>query len=99
MTETAEALRAEVPDLDYLPITVDISDEEQVILAFEATVSKFGRIDYAINNAAIAAPFLPTAETTLADFERVQRVNVRGTWLCEREALKQMLKQEPLEAL
>ncbi|KAK5047283.1 hypothetical protein LTR84_006805 [Exophiala bonariae] len=99
LTETAEALKSEVPNVEFLPISVDIGDEEQVIRAFGSTVSKFGRIDYAINNAAIAAPFLPTGETTIADFERVQRVNLRGTWLCEREALKQMVNQEPLEAL
>ncbi|KEF55581.1 uncharacterized protein A1O9_08331 [Exophiala aquamarina CBS 119918] len=99
LTKTAEAVNAEAPDVDFLPMPVDIGDEEQVIRAFGTAVSRLERIDYAINNAAIAAPFLPTGDTTVADFEKVQRVNLRGTWLCEREALKQMVNQEPLEGL
>ncbi|OQV03078.1 hypothetical protein CLAIMM_08174 [Cladophialophora immunda] len=97
LNETAASLSAEVLDVDFLPIAVDISDEEQVARAFKSTVDRFGRIDYAINNAAIAAPFVPTGETTLEAFEKVQKINLRGTWLCEREELRYMVKQEPLE--
>jgi NAD(P)-dependent dehydrogenase (short-subunit alcohol dehydrogenase family) len=97
LTETAEAVRTEISNIDFLQILVDIGDEEQVIHAFKSTVDRFGRIDYVINNAAIAAPFVPTGETTIQDFDRIQRVNLRGTWLCEREALRNMVNQEPLE--
>ncbi|KAH0835083.1 Levodione reductase [Fonsecaea pedrosoi] len=98
LSETAAALTAEVPDVDFLQLAVDISDEEQVARAFKSTIDRFGRIDYAINNAAIAAPFVPTGEATLEAFEKVQRINLRGTWLCEREELRHMEKQELLEA-
>ena len=95
--ETAASLSVEVPDVDFLPIAVDISDEEQVARAFKSAFDRFGRIDYGINNAAIAAPFVPTGATTLEAFEKVQKINLRGTWLCEREELRYMAKQEPLE--
>ncbi|EXJ63265.1 uncharacterized protein A1O5_11586 [Cladophialophora psammophila CBS 110553] len=36
-------------------------------------MGRFGRIDYAINNAATAAPLVPTGETTIEDFERIQK--------------------------
>ncbi|EXJ82884.1 hypothetical protein A1O3_06700 [Capronia epimyces CBS 606.96] len=93
---TAEALKAEASDVEFLPVTGDMSDEEQIKDVFAKVVAKFGRIDYAINNAAIGSPFIPTDETATADFDRVQKINVKGTWLCEREELRQMLKQDPL---
>lgn len=74
----------------------DMSNENEIKTAFQQVVLKFGRIDYAINNAAIASPFVTTGDAELKDFDRVQNINLRGTWLCEREELRQMINQEPL---
>lgn len=63
---------------------------------FKKAVEKFGRIDYAVNNAAIAAPFKGTSDSLTSDFDRVLGVNLRGLWFCQREELKIMLAQEPL---
>jgi NAD(P)-dependent dehydrogenase (short-subunit alcohol dehydrogenase family) len=46
-------VHTESPDVEFLPVTVDISDEGQVATAFKSVVNKFGRIDYAVNNAAM----------------------------------------------
>jgi NAD(P)-dependent dehydrogenase (short-subunit alcohol dehydrogenase family) len=89
-------VKSEVPEIEFLPVTVDISDEKQIADAFRQVVDKFSRIDYAINNAAIASPFVTTGDAEVQDFDRVQRINLKGTWLCEREELRQMMKQEPL---
>jgi NAD(P)-dependent dehydrogenase (short-subunit alcohol dehydrogenase family) len=89
-------LQGEAPDAEFLPIAADMSDEDEIKAAFQQVVEKFGRIDYAINNAAIASPFVTTGDAELKDFDRIQNVNLRGTWLCEREELRQMMKQEPL---
>jgi len=96
LSETARLLRAEAPDVEFLPVTADMSDEEQIQGAFKQVVDKFGRIDYAVNNAAIASPFVTTGDADTADFDRVQRINLKGTWFCEREELRQMMKQKPL---
>ncbi|KAK5196188.1 hypothetical protein LTR99_004977 [Exophiala xenobiotica] len=96
LAATAEAVKSEVPEIEFLPVTVDISDEKQIADAFRQVVDKFSRIDYAINNAAIASPFVTTGDAEVQDFDRVQRINLKGTWLCEREELRQMMKQEPL---
>lgn len=82
--------------MEFLPIVADMSNEAEIKAAFQQVVSKFGRIDYAVNNAAIASPFVTTGDAELKDFDRIQNINLRGTWLCEREELKQMMKQEPL---
>lgn len=96
LAASSKALKDEVVDVDFLPVLVDISDEKQVEDAFGKVVNKFGRIDYAVNNAAIASPFVTTGESEVKDFDRIQKVNIRGTWLCEREELRQMIKQNPL---
>jgi NAD(P)-dependent dehydrogenase (short-subunit alcohol dehydrogenase family) len=96
LAETAAVLQSEVPGVEFLSSTADISNEEQIQVAFKRIVDKFGRIDYAVNNAAIASPFVTTGNAELKDFERVQNVNIKGTWLCQREELRQMVKQDPL---
>jgi len=96
LDDTAKILKSESPDVEFFGISADMSNESQIKDAFKKVVEKFGRIDYAINNAAIASPFVTTGDAETKDFDRVQNINLKGTWLCEREELKQMLKQEPL---
>jgi glucose 1-dehydrogenase len=57
-------------------------------------VGQFGRLDVLVNNAGIvhAAEFLDVSE---ADFDRVLRVNLKGTFLCAQAAARQMVTQEP----
>jgi NAD(P)-dependent dehydrogenase (short-subunit alcohol dehydrogenase family) len=76
---------------------MNLGNEEQVEATFKKVVEKFGRIDYVVNNAAIGSPLLPSTELSSAIFDRIISVNLRGTWLCERAALKQMITQTPLE--
>lgn len=59
-------------------------------------VEKFGRLDYAVNNAGIGQPLGVTAKTTPEDFDKVVGVNMKGLWHCERFELEQMMKQTPL---
>lgn len=60
-------------------------------------VTSFGRVDYACNAAGILLPG-PTDKVSVAAWDRQQQVNLRGTWLCQRAQIKQMLQQEPLQA-
>lgn len=70
-------------------LRADVAAEEDVRRWIALTVSEFGRIDVLINNAGIGrnAPFL---ELTAEDFDRVIGVNLRGTFLCSREAARVM---------
>ena len=67
-----------------LPVVVDVSDERSVESLVQATEERFGRVDALVNNAAIFTSIekKPFDELTVAEWDRMFEVNVRGTWLC-----------------
>jgi glucose 1-dehydrogenase len=68
----------------------DVSKEDDVVRMFEDAVDQLGGIDVLINNAGIQIS-KPTHELSAADFDRVLGVNLRGSFLCAREAIKRFL--------
>lgn len=70
----------------------DVASEEQVQAMFAAFVKEFGSIDVLINNAGIQKP-AASHEMTAADFDKILGVNLRGPFLCSREALRLFLAQ------
>ena len=76
-----------------LGLRCDVSDEAQVATAIAETVSVFGRLDAAYNNAGLHAPSVETADALAEDFDRVITVNLRGVWACMKHELRQMRKQ------
>ncbi len=76
-----------------MAVKADITDPQQVEALVSETTRRFGRLDVLINNAGVglARPFLTT---TLADFERVLRVNLVGTFLCSQAAARVMVQQK-----
>src|SRR2546430_16312147 len=68
-------------------IQADAADADAVRNAVERTVTTFGRLDVLVNNAGTAIP-MKVEETTLADFDRVFAVNVRGAFVATQAALK-----------
>lgn len=78
-------------------VTCDISVEADVQRMVDEAVRVFGGIHYAVNNAGISSkPRVRTHELEVEAYDRVQNVNQRGLWLCERAELRQMLTQEPI---
>lgn len=77
-----------------ISIGCDVSDEQSIRSMFERTLAEFGRIDAAFNNAGVEGKSAVTAECTVENFDRVIQVNLRGVWLCMREEILQMLRQE-----
>jgi NAD(P)-dependent dehydrogenase (short-subunit alcohol dehydrogenase family) len=74
------------------PLSFDVTHEQAVVQGFEKAVSLAGKIDFAFNNAGVTHDAALTGEITLADWERIFRVNVSGVWLCMREELRRMQK-------
>jgi NAD(P)-dependent dehydrogenase (short-subunit alcohol dehydrogenase family) len=71
----------------------DVADEAQVKTMVERTVSTFGRLDAAFNNAGVQSPVAETADASGEDFDRVIAINLRGVWNCMKYELRQMRKQ------
>lgn len=78
---------------NVLPITLDVSNEQQVKIAVEQVVSCFGRLDVAYNNVGIHAAVRENlADTDSNDFDHVISVNLRGIWNCMKYELMEMEK-------
>ncbi|RDJ24895.1 SDR family NAD(P)-dependent oxidoreductase [Bosea caraganae] len=65
-------------------IACDVSNEEQVAAAVSRTESEHGPIAVLVNNAGMTGPSTKVAETPLAQWLKVQAVNLTGTFLCSR---------------
>jgi glucose 1-dehydrogenase len=68
----------------------DVSKEDDVVRMVNETVEKLGGLDILVNNAGIQIS-KPTEELSSADFDKVLNVNLRGAFLCAREAIKHFL--------
>lgn len=77
-----------------IALQVDIADEKQVKKMVEKTIDRFGQLDYACNNAGIEGQQAPTAECGIENWEKVIGINLRGTWLCMKYEIPEMLKGE-----
>jgi glucose 1-dehydrogenase len=70
----------------------DVGDEAQVQAMFAAAVREFGTVDILVSNAGMErnAPF---HEMTAAQWDAVINVNLRGAFLCAREAVREFLRR------
>lgn len=73
-------------------VRTDVSDERQVQSMVETVHSAFGHIDILVNNAGIFTQSL-VENLSVADWDKVLGVNLRGTFLCARFVLPYMLEQ------
>jgi len=76
-----------------LSIRCDVANEAEVEAMVEQTVSTFGRLDAAYNNAGINSPVADTADASGEEFDHVMAINLRGVWNCMKYELRQMRKQ------
>lgn len=73
-------------------VKCDVSNPEEVKMAVESTIQKFGRLDIALNNAGIGDA-LPTHEKTIEQWQRVININLNGVFYCMKYQIEHMLKQ------
>jgi glucose 1-dehydrogenase len=92
--EDAEAVAAEIRSKGQRAMIAhaDVSDQAQVQEMFAASVREFGTIDILVSNAGIErnAPF---HEMSVAQWDAVMNVNLRGAFLCAREAVREFLRR------
>jgi glucose 1-dehydrogenase len=90
--EQVEACVAKVQRMGVKDVIVrgDVSKEGDVVGMFQETVDKLGGLDVLINNAGIQIS-RPSHELSADDFDKVLGVNLRGAFLCAREAIKHFL--------
>ncbi len=88
------------PD-DVIVATVDVTSDEQIDAAYEATIAKWGTVDALMNDAAMRQRILfpppgrtTTLETTDADWERMFAVNLFGALKVTRRFIKPMLERK-----
>lgn len=70
----------------------DVSKEDDVENMFEDILTRFGRLDILVNNAGITKDSL-LLRMKMEDWEKVLAINLRGVFLCTREAAKIMIRQ------
>ena len=71
----------------------DISDEAQVKALAQKGVSECGQVDILVNNAGVPQlSYTPTEELSVAEWDRIIEINLRGTFLCCKHVGKSMIK-------
>ena len=90
--ENPEALaELKAAGADFLFVRCDVSDEAQVKAMIEQGVARFGRLDYAFNNAGIEGEVGDTVACSTANWERTMDINVKGLWFCMKYQIPHIL--------
>lgn len=93
--EKADTTAQEIKTLGVksLAIKLDVSKQNEVVSAFETFIKEFGRLDVLVNNAGITKDAL-VVRMKDEDWDVVLDVNLKGTFLCSKEAIRLMVKQQ-----
>jgi len=73
-----------------MAVQADVADEGQVLAMFERIDAKFGHIAGLVNNAGVVDVSARLDEMHMARWRRMFDINVMGTLLCAREAVRRM---------
>lgn len=74
-------------------IKCDVSKASDIEAIIDKTISMYGRLDFAFNNAGIEGVAATTQQCTQENWERTLAVNLTGVWLCMKHELSHMLQQ------
>lgn len=78
---------------DVLTIACDVSSPSQVEAAVKLVVERFGQLDVAFNNAGVENKAVPLHEIDLEEWDRILGINLRGTFVCMKHEIAQMMRQ------
>ncbi len=91
----AEELRSYL-GVRVLPVALDVTNQDSVPAAFAQVTNEYGRVDVLVNNAGgarLSSGGTSTDKRSIDDWDYVININIRGTFLCCREALRIMIRQ------
>jgi 3-oxoacyl-[acyl-carrier protein] reductase len=80
---------------EALFVRTDVTDEASCQQMADAAVRQYGRLDILVNNAAVFSTITmkPFWEVTVAEWDRLMAVNVRGVWLASKAVVPAMRRQ------
>ena len=86
--ETAELVRA--AGSEALFVRADISQSSDVQVLVDTCVKRYGRLDYACNNAGIEGALALLVDYTEEQWDDVININLKGTWMCMKADIRHM---------
>ena len=89
---TATTIRATAGGVAFAMRT-DIADDASVDEMVAACLARFGRLDFAHNNAGVVGTQQRIVDYSSADYDRILAINLKGTFLCMRAELQVMVPQ------
>jgi 3-oxoacyl-[acyl-carrier protein] reductase len=93
--DAGEKLAAEIRQAtgDAIAIQVDVGDKQSVGNMVDQTVKKYGQIDYLLNGAGVLTR-VPVLEMAEEEWDRVIRINLKGTFLCSQAVAHHMITKK-----
>jgi NAD(P)-dependent dehydrogenase (short-subunit alcohol dehydrogenase family) len=73
-----------------MAVQADVSDEAQILRMFEAVDAKFGQLHGLVNNAGVVDRAQRVDEMSVARLQRMWAINLTGSFVCAREAVRRM---------
>jgi glycerol dehydrogenase len=92
LSPDVQQLSTELGDA-FLPLVVDVTQEEQINTALDKSLETFGRIDILVNNAGVVR-LSPAEEHSNEDWDLTMNVNLRAPFLMSRAVGRIMIKQQ-----
>lgn len=88
----AQKIISNAAPVNCIAVSLDVCDENSISTGVQTVADRFGRIDILINSAGINIRG-PIEQLSLDDFNKVQQVNVTGSWLASRAVIPLMKSQ------
>jgi NAD(P)-dependent dehydrogenase (short-subunit alcohol dehydrogenase family) len=77
---------------DAIFVKCDVSVENDVKNLVAETIAKYGRLDFAFNNAGIEGTPAPATECSNDNWDKTININLKGVWYCMKYQIPEMLK-------
>lgn len=93
--EVADQIATEIRERngEATAVQVDVGDRQSVAHMVQQTLEKYGRIDFLLNGAGVMTR-VPVVDMAEEEWDRVIRINLKGTFLCSQAAAKQMIPKK-----